>query len=306
MNRFPGVAPLALGLLVSSGCAAPGDDARWADRLERAGAEAREESVVDGEDRGDDEPPLDDGVLAPDPVDPADADAGGAPAGAGGSRRPPSCDGYTEILGPSTNTARHVYGSKVKAACLAVHEMCAAGPSDTRKILCAALEYDGVYYGNGYSTTYGGSKSVPFYGFSAPKGGNYGLRPADWLAANEPGLNVTNLLECSGLTAVALLRAYAFSSANLYCSGQFTEERNAALFEQLPRASIRPGDFLTKTFGCNSGGSGHVAIAASAVDASGNVIVYETNTWKKPVRFTERSLSYFAGGWSRFRTAAAR
>jgi hypothetical protein len=239
----------------------------------------------------------------------ADDSAGGdasAPSAAptpradGGAGAPdPRCEGFTEILGPSTNTVRHRYPARVRAACIAAMAMCAAGVSDTRKILCSAVAYDGVYYGNGD----GGEKAAPFYGFTAPAGGNYGLRPVSWVASNKPGLNATNLLESSGLAAVALLDAYAFSSANLYCSGQFTSQRSPALLERVARADIRPGDILAQSFGCDRS-TDLVAIAASPVDPSGYVVVYEAYAWNRSVHFALRSLANFAG-WSRFKPAAA-
>jgi hypothetical protein len=282
---------IALG--VAAACAEPSDVLEGQAGV-RGDKDPSKNDANDGDEEGEGEPPIDDGT--PTQAPPLPVDAGAKPAGPRAD-----CEGYTEILGPATNTTRQAYSAKVKGVCQTVNAMCATGVSDSRKILCAALEFDGAYYGNGYSTTYGGSRAVPIYGFSAPSGGNYGLRPEAWLATNKPGLNAQNLLECSGLTAVALFRAYKFASSSLYCSGQFTAQRNSAIFDAVPRDGIRAGDFLTKTFGCNSSTSGHVAIAASPPDAAGNLVVYETNAWKKPVRFTERNLSYFAGGWARFK-----
>jgi hypothetical protein len=74
------------------------------------------------------------------------------------------------------------------------------------------------------------------------------------------------------------------------------------LFDQLENpGEIRPGDFLTKSFSCNSDTSGHVAIAASIPSINGDILVYETDSWKKPVRFERKNLFRdFPGGWSRY------
>ena len=226
---------------------------------------------------------------------------GQAPAGSFSSNTSFSCTGYKEIGTGPTNIINRTYSAKIQSVCTDMQRQCAAGVDDTRRILCAAFEFDGVYYGNGYSETYAGAKAIPIYGFNA-NGGNYGLNPARWLNERQPGLHPKNLLECSGLAAVALYKAYNFSSGRLYCSGQFTERQNPALFDQMTPDQIKPGDFLTLSFGCNNGGSGHVAIAASTPDANGNLVVYETNSWKRPVRFTEKNLQRdFPGGWSRFK-----
>ncbi len=226
---------------------------------------------------------------------------GQAPAGSFSSNTSFSCTGYKEIGTGPTNILNRTYSAKIQSVCADMQRQCAAGVDDTRRILCAAFEFDGVYYGNGYSETYAGAKAIPIYGFNA-NGGNYGLNPTRWINERQPGLHPKNLLECSGLAAVALYKAYNFSSGSLYCSGQFTERQNPALFDQMTAEQIKPGDFLTLSFGCNNGGSGHVAIAASTPDANGNIIVYETNAWKRPVRFTEKNLQKdFPGGWSRFK-----
>ncbi len=216
------------------------------------------------------------------------------------------CKGYVEILGPSTSTVFRPYSDATEGACRALVGTCNAGVDDTRKVLCSALEFAGVYYGNAYSTSFGGAKAIPIYGFSAPSDGNYGLRPESWLAGRTSGLDAKNLLECSGLTAVALEKAYGFSDDSLFCSGQFTSQKNPAFFRAVGAGEIRPGDFLTRTLGCNSSdGSGHVAIAASTPSAAGAVLVFETNAWKKPARFSEKTLADFPGAWSRFRPEAA-
>jgi hypothetical protein len=226
---------------------------------------------------------------------------GQAPAGSFSSNTSFSCTGYKEIGTGPTNILTRAYSARIQTVCADMQRQCAAGVDDTRRILCAAFEFDGVYYGNGYSETYAGAKAIPIYGFNA-NGGNYGLNPSRWLSERQPGLHPKNLLECSGLAAVALYKAYNFSSGNLYCSGQFTERQNPALFDQMSADQIKPGDFLTLSYGCNNGGSGHVAIAASTPDANGNIVVYETNAWKRPVRFTEKNLQRdFPGGWSRFK-----
>lgn len=228
---------------------------------------------------------------------PAPSTSGGVVSGGGNV----DCTGYNEIGNSPTSFIRRVYPAAIQSACQTMKQRCQQGVSDTQSILCSAFEYDGVYYGNGYGT-YTGSRAIPIYGFSANYG-NYGLQAQRWLAGRQSGsLNRTNLLECSGLTAVALYRAYNFSSSSLHCSGQFTNRQNPGFFDQLTMNQVRAGDFVTKTFGCNSGSGGHVAIAVTTPDASGNFIVYETNTWRRPVRFTQQNINRdFPGGWSRFK-----
>lgn len=216
------------------------------------------------------------------------------PAGAFGGDL--DCSGYTEVTAPTTSF-RVNYSAEIAAACEERAAECASGVTDTRKILCSAFEFDGVYYGNSYGSK-AGPKAIPLYGFNASSG-NYGIAAESWLANRSEGLSPNNLLECSGLTSVALFKAYNAGSPG--CSGNWTERNRPDMFRQLSPEEIQPGDFLTLTFGCNSGGSGHIAIAASGVDAEGNIIVYETNSWGKPVRFTKKNLAAdFPAGRSRY------
>ncbi|MCA9346693.1 SGNH/GDSL hydrolase family protein [Candidatus Saccharibacteria bacterium] len=210
-----------------------------------------------------------------------------------------NCDGYTEVLSPDNFNIRS-YSQDIKDNCLKIKQKCLSGVTDTERILCTAMEFDGTFYGNGYGT-YSGVAANQIYGFTASSS-NYGGAPQSWLQSRSEGLSPNNLLECSGLASVALFKAYNYQGVG--CSGNWTSQQRPDLFEHVNQNEIIPGDFLTISFGCNSDESnpagGHVAIAASSPDASGNIIVYETNTWGKPVRFTSSNLSDYPGGWSRY------
>lgn len=209
-----------------------------------------------------------------------------------------NCSGYKEVTSPESRVDR-AYSAEIQNTCEEMKTKCQSGVADTERILCSAFEFDGTYYGNSYGA-YSGANGNEIYGFNVT--GNFGLRAKDWLDNRSEGLSPNNLLECSGLTSVSLFRAYGVDGVG--CSGNWTERANPALFREVTDAEIRPGDFLTKSFGCNSDASnssgGHVAIAASAPDANGNIIVYETDSWEKPVRFTKKNLSDFPGGHSRY------
>lgn len=211
-----------------------------------------------------------------------------------------NCQGYTTYgLTSRGSPTPATYDSSTEAACLSLKNQCqSVGALDTIRILCEAFKYDGVQYGNGYGE-YSGSKASSVYGFASTSG-NFGIQAESWLKNRSGGLSPNNLLECSGLTSVALYDAFDYDGKNIGCSGNYTERNNPTLFRQLPQNEIKAGDFLTKSFGCNSGSGGHVAIAAGPVDSSGNILVYETNQWGKPTRFNTKSLSYFQGGWSRY------
>ncbi len=208
-----------------------------------------------------------------------------------------NCSGYKEITSPTARTDV-AYSSEISAGCEQLKNDCLAGVTGTGKILCAAFEFDGTYYGNGYGA-YSGPNAESIYGFNATSS-NYGIYAKRWLENRSEGLSPNNLLECSGLTSVALYRAYGVDGSTIGCSGNWTARNNPTKFRQLSREEISPGDFLTLSFSCNSDSAGHVAIAASAPDENGNLMVYETESWQRPVRFTTKNLSYFKGGWSRY------
>jgi hypothetical protein len=211
-----------------------------------------------------------------------------------------NCQGYTAYsLTSRGSPTPATYDASTEAACLSLKNQCqSVGELDTVRILCEAFKYDGVPYGNSYGK-YSGSEASSVYGFSSTSG-NFGINAESWQKNRSEGLSPNNLLECSGLTSVALYDAFDYDGKNIGCSGNYTERNNPTLFRQLPQNEIKAGDFLTKSFGCNSASGGHVAIAAGPVDSSGNILVYETNQWGKPTRFNTKSLSYFQGGWSRY------
>lgn len=208
-----------------------------------------------------------------------------------------NCSGYKEMTSPTVSTDI-AYSSEISAGCEQLKNDCLAGVVGTEKILCAAFEFDGTFYGNGYGA-FSGSRAESIYGFNATSS-NYGIYAKRWIDNRSEGLSPNNLLECSGLTSVALYRAYGVDGSTIGCSGNWTERNNPTKFRQLRREEISPGDFLTTSYSCNSDTTGHVAIAVSAPDENGNLIVYETDSWQRPVRFTMRNLSYFRGGWSRY------
>lgn len=210
-----------------------------------------------------------------------------------------NCESYNIASGGELTP--RAYDADVSQVCQEVKQSCETGITTTGKILCEALKYDGVFYGNGYSSQWTNGGALGFYGFSENVG-NYGISAQAWLNQRDPsGLNPYNLLECSGLTSVALYDAFGQDGSSIGCSGQYTEQNNPSLFRQVEPSEVLPGDFLTKTFGCNSSTSGHVAIAASTVADDGTIYVYETNSFGKPVRFTKKNLDRdFPAGRSRY------
>jgi len=212
------------------------------------------------------------------------------------------CSGYNKVGGSGNSVTKQDYNSEIQQNCQEIKQRCENGSvENTERILCEALKYDGVLYGNSYSERWSNGSVRATYGFNTNVG-NFGIQAQAWQSQRNPeGLNPNNLLECSGLTSVALYDAFGFDGANVGCSGNYTQRNNPSIFRQLEPSEVRPGDLLTLTFSCNSDTSGHVAIAASGVDENGNIIVYETNSWGNPVRFTQKNLDRdFPAGRSRY------
>jgi hypothetical protein len=210
-----------------------------------------------------------------------------------------NCGGYVTadnggVLSPAS------YSPSITLECLQLQQQCqSVAAGDTIKILCEAFKYDGVLYGNNYGSL-SGTKANGIYGFTAPTGNDFGIDSQRWIANRTEGLSPNNLLECSGLTTVALFDAFGYEGY-IGCSGDHTQRSHPDLFRETPLGEVRAGDFLTKTFGCNSNTGGHIAIAAGPAKSDGTILVYETNEWGKSARFNVRQLSYFSdGGKSRY------
>lgn len=195
-----------------------------------------------------------------------------------------NCEGYTRIASPPavlsngypTNTQITAYNQTVKNVCNTVKQQCLAGVADTTKILCSALEFHDSWYGNTYTTIAGVLSTQYWYGI--PSINAAAQDPAGWYSERTLGVNKTNLIDCSGLTAVAVYRAYGYGSS-IGCSGNWGQSSKPNLFKNVSWEEIKPGDFLTYSKSCNSEtGKGHIAIAASTVGPDGSFVVFQQNS----------------------------
>lgn len=201
-----------------------------------------------------------------------------------------SCDGYLKLAsapavvsgGFPSNTETVPYNQKVKDVCNNIKEQCLAGVADTTKILCSALEFHDSWYGNIYSKYGSVSSNQYYYGISTISNALYD--PGRWYSSRKLGLNSTNILDCSALTAVALYRAYGYGSP-IGCSGSWGQSSKPNLFKNVSWEEVRPGDFLTYSKSCNSNGFGHIAIAASTVAPDGSFVVFEQSLYGTTAHF---------------------
>lgn len=201
-----------------------------------------------------------------------------------------NCDGYLRLAsapaildnGFPTNTEITPYSQTVKNTCNSVKEQCLAGVADTTKILCSALEFHDSWYGNIYSKYGSVSSNQYYYGISTISNALYD--PGRWYSYRKLGINSTNVLDCSALTAVALYRAYSYSTP-IGCSGSWGQSSKPNLFRDLAWEEIKPGDFLTFSKSCNSDGFGHIAIAASTVAPDGSFVVFEQSAYGTTAHF---------------------
>lgn len=207
-----------------------------------------------------------------------------------------NCDGYLKITsqpaqisnGLPTNTTTIRYSSDIQNVCNQTKADCLNQVTGTKKALCAAYEFNDSWYG-GATKTEGIPSNQYFYGLSQATNAVYNV--TGWYASRKPGLNGYNLLECSALTTVAVYKAFGYSKA-IGCSGNWGTRSHPDLFKQISWADVEPGDFLTYSQTCNlTSGYGHIAIAASKVDASGNFIVYEQSSFGTTAHFRKANTS---------------
>lgn len=217
------------------------------------------------------------------------------------------CSGHTEINSP-TSSQKLNYSAEVATGCAKLKADCMAGNiTPTGNILCKAMTHSDSFYGNGYGSETG-DRAIPRYGFSAA--GNFGEPYAEkWVAAKLPGLNVNNLLECSGLIEVAFYEAFPdiykskVAPGGVGCSHQWRESARPDLFTAVTQSDVQHGDMLVAGNGCGKEGKGHIAMAASKVDSNGNLLVYETSNWGTGPHFRSTNISEWNAGLSRFKVS---
>lgn len=202
------------------------------------------------------------------------------------------CKGYIKLSsmpailvnGMPTNTELVPYNSTVKSVCEKVKNQCSVGVSDTMKILCAALEFHDSWYGSNSSKSIGGVSSLSYY-YGIDSASSAISNPSRWYDSRRPGINSTNMLDCSSLTTVAVYRAYGYSEY-IGCSGNWGEPKRPDLFRNISWEEVKPGDLLTYSQTCNTeSGFGHVAIAASTVAPDGSFAVFEQASYGSTAHF---------------------